>query len=346
MKTDPGKKLLIVTEAVDPSETNLGFFCNWIRELSVHPSVGSIDVWCLREGVWPDRPANVRVRVLPRFVVAKALVLLYRVLTTRVDTVFVHMAPIWAALFGPWWRLTGQRVILWYTHGSTSLTLRIACHFVSKVATATDGAFPVRDVARDVLGHGIDPAFFAVTHHVSPTSSPKIVSVGRLTSRKRALETVSLFARMKKEIPSATFTWIGSPRSAQDRVYEKEVQQKIVSLGLSEAVRLQAGIPHSELPPILASSDLLLHLSDTGSLDKVVLESLAAGCPVFSTNPATQDVGQKWYWKYEIDAEAVDRAIACLHEGVLNVEKKEIENRFALPRFIDRLVRASLFPSA
>jgi len=51
-------KLLIITQAVDTTDSNLGFFHGWIEEFARHCS--KVTVICLREGKH-SLPTNVRV---------------------------------------------------------------------------------------------------------------------------------------------------------------------------------------------------------------------------------------------------------------------------------------------
>ncbi len=51
-------KLLIITQTVNKNDSNLGFFCSWIREFGQH--MENVDVICNSRGEF-DLPSNVRI---------------------------------------------------------------------------------------------------------------------------------------------------------------------------------------------------------------------------------------------------------------------------------------------
>ncbi|MFH1078247.1 MAG: hypothetical protein V1745_03150, partial [Patescibacteria group bacterium] len=62
------KRLLVITQAVDPTDSALGFFCEWLEMMAADPRIATVEVWCLREGEWSplpreggwkEKPANV-----------------------------------------------------------------------------------------------------------------------------------------------------------------------------------------------------------------------------------------------------------------------------------------------
>jgi len=336
----PNRRLLIVTQAVDPKDSALGFFCEWIQTIASDPRVQTVEIWCLREGEWSEKPANVVVRVFP----AKGRVwsFLGRLVTNRFDAVFVHMSPIWVALGGWWWRLTGQRVVLWYTHGSASRELRIALAFVNEVLTATPDAFPIRSAKVRAIGHGVSPRFFAARCDEQDDSSDSrdldIISVGRISPRKRVRETLALFSEILKRRPGSHFAWIGETLTDADKEYAVQVAQDVERLNLADRVRFMGALPFADMSSAYASADLLLHLSATGSLDKVVLEALAAGCPVLSTNPATSEAVLSAYWGGPLDTTAADEAVERADRGVPMAQRLDVTRRFSLATLVTRIL--------
>jgi glycosyltransferase involved in cell wall biosynthesis len=153
-------------------------------------------------------------------------------------------------------------------------------------------------------------------------------------------ETLALFAEIRKQEPHATLTWVGSVQADHDP-YTKAVQEDVTRLGLADAVRWERLTPQ-DMPQAYATHDLLLHLSATGSLDKVIPESLAAGCAVFSTNPATiEAVGEKWGWSGRADQDARAEATEALHrmdQGVSSDEREQAARTFSLQGLIQRII--------
>ncbi|MFA5935801.1 MAG: glycosyltransferase family 4 protein [Patescibacteria group bacterium] len=332
------KKLLMVTQAVDPQDSALGFFCEWITEFVVDPRVGTIEVWCLREGEWKEKPQNVTIKLLPKS--GRAFAFLSRVMSSRFDAVFVHMSPIWVALGGWWWRLTGQRVVLWYTHGSSSTALKIAMVFANQILTATKEAFPIPSKKVSAIGHGVGAAFTNVNRGAR-TSHLTFLGSGRITPRKRVIETLNLFSEIVKLRPDAKLIWVGEAVTESDKKYLEEVKGEIKKLNLEDHITLKGKIAFADLPKEYAKADLLLHLSATGSLDKVVIEALAAGCPVLSTNPATKEAIPSAFWEGGLDEEAVKEAVKRAEQGIAPEMRRQIGFQFSLRGLAKRILDAS-----
>ena len=58
--------------------------------------------------------------------------------------------------------------------------------------------------------------------------------------------------------------------------------------GLSDVFNFLGKIEHKNLPEIYRNHDVFVHLSRTGSLDKVILEAMACGMTVLSCNDASR----------------------------------------------------------
>jgi len=302
----------------------LGFFAEWVDAFRQQPSVEDVRV------IETNQKGN-RLTRLIRFY--------GDILADHSDTVFVHMTPLWLILGWPIWKLRGTKTALWYTHGSGSRTLRLAVRLASVTFTATEKTFPFPHPRVKAVGHGIAPAFATMDRPLRPSDRFAFLAVGRIAPRKRVRETLALFAQIRRIEPRATLTWVGSPQRDQ-LAYAAQVTQDIQRLGLADAVQLLGDLSHTDLPSVYASHDLLLHLSDTGSLDKVVLEALASGCPVFSTNPATAEgAGESWHWGGRLDEQAAATALQRLATGVPMDERQRIAFQFALTPLIERIVR-------
>ena len=78
--------------------------------------------------------------------------------------------------------------------------------------------------------------------------------------------------------------WAGGELASGDSAYGAEVRARMAALGLEDAVRLRGAVPYSEIPALYAESTLLVSGSRTGSVDKVVLEAMAAGRPPVTCN--------------------------------------------------------------
>ena len=265
-------KLLICTQAIDVEDSDLGFFVRWTEEFA--KNCERITVICLREGKH-ELPVNVKVyeigKAESRRQKAVRFVSLAWKLRKEYDAVFVHMNPEYVVLGGLFWRLWGKRIALWYTHKSVNLKLRIAVFFAHVVFTASAESFRLQTKKLRVMGHGINVDFF------SPDSSVArgdwILSVGRLMRSKRHDLAIRFAMQEEKEL-----------RIAGEGPERMRLEALASELGAR--VRFLGGVSQSQLRDEYRKAAYLIHTSETGSLDKVVLEALACGLPVNTNDQA------------------------------------------------------------
>lgn len=258
-------KLLICTQAVDNEDPILGFFCRWIEEFAKHCE--KVTVICLREGNH-SLPSNVEVISLGD---ASRLTRVWRLWRASIarrheyNTVFVHMNPEYILAAGFLWRLMHKHITLWYTHKSVNLKLRIAVLFTHLVFTASAESFRLRTKKLQVMGHGIDTDFFSP--NTDTVRGDWLLSVGRLMPSKRHDLAIRIAAREGKELRIAGE---GSEREHLEALARE----------LGARVRFLGALTQSQLRDEYRKASYLIHTSETGSLDKVVLEALACGLPV------------------------------------------------------------------
>lgn len=284
-------KLLICTQAVDREDPVLGFFHRWIQEFALHAE--QVTVICLREGVH-NLPANVTVHSLgkergsrPSVVYALRFLRHVYALRQRYEVVFVHMNPEYVLLGGVLWRLFKKQVTLWYVHRSATWRLRIAMWFVHHVLTASRESFPLATSKLSVLGHGIPiESFTSEARSRERSSVLRIVTIGRVSETKRIQEMIAAIRNLHRQGTPCMFTVIGSPATPADRRYDELLRAELITDPLQDYVRFLGPISHDKVPRALAGYDVFLNLSRTESLDKAVLEALAAGIPVVTTNTA------------------------------------------------------------
>jgi len=297
-KTKKSMKLLICAQAVDKNDPFLGFFHRWIEEFAKHCE--RIEVICLKEGEHA-LPKNVSVHSLGKSGDGKLEVGSWKKLWWRVmyvtrfwrliwrprhnyDAVFVHMNPEYALLGGLFWRMTGKRVGLWYVHRAVSLRLRAAVLLARVVFTASRESFRLSSSKVRIMGHGIDVEAFACPAR-SASGVLRLVTVGRISKTKNTMLFLDVLQKLQERGIKAALTIVGAPATAVDAVYAQELTrraQEHSELG----VRLAGLKPHAEVLPLLCESDIFLNASSTGSLDKAVLEAMAAGVVPVTSNEA------------------------------------------------------------
>jgi glycosyltransferase involved in cell wall biosynthesis len=122
------------------------------------------------------------------------------------------------------------------------------------------------------MGHGIDTEFFSVDSRVA--RSTDVLSAGRLSPIKRTDLIIRAAAHFKNEV-----------RIAGDGPQRKRLEDLAQTLGLASRVHFLGAKNQDQLRAQYRACGVFVHTSETGSLDKVVLEALACGLPVITTSP-------------------------------------------------------------
>ncbi len=265
-------KLLICTQTVDIEDSHLGFFVRWIEEFAKHCE--KVTVICLREEKH-ELPANVKVYEIGKAVgsMQKAVrfVSFAWKLRKGYDAVFVHMNPEYIVVAGMLWRLMDKKIALWYTHKSVNLKLRIAVFFAHIVFTASIESFRLHTKKLRVTGHGIDADFFSPDESVA--RGDWLLSVGRLMKSKRHDLAIRTTMRESRELHIAG----EGPERKNLETLTSELGARVQFLGALTQIQLRDEY---------RKAGCLIHTSETGSLDKVVLEALACGLSVRTNDSA------------------------------------------------------------
>ena len=290
-------RLLVVTQKVDRSDPVLGFFHGWLVEFAKR--VEFLTVICLSRGEF-DLPANVRVLSLGKEAgLSKAAYIarFYRYIwhyRHEYDSVFVHMNPEYVALGGLLWRWWRKRVGLWYVHRQVNPKLRIAAKLADRIFTSTRESFLLQSGKVSLMGHGVDLSAFKQTK--LPDVLPRrILCIGRITLIKNITAFVETMALLNKHAPGVYEGQIvGAPASEQDKEYEDRLRKLVAKEGLAGVIKFPGPKTSAQIPGLLESAWATINLSPTGGMDKVVLESLVCGRPVFLFNRAFETVLGGW----------------------------------------------------
>lgn len=279
-------KLLIITQVMDKEHPILGFFHRWVEEFAAHCE--HVHVICLQKGVF-DLPVNVTVHSLGKeegVSRLKYLLRFYKIiwkLRHEYDSVFVHMNQVYVILGAPFWRVLGKKIGLWYMHGSTPFSLRIAEILTHKIYTGSAESFRLKSSKVIVTGHGIDTQRFA------PQDVPKtidLITVGRITKSKNLFVLIDVLNEIKHWHPT-TLTIVGVAITSEERAYEALLNKKIVEEGLKDSVHFKGKISQKDLPAVLNQAKVFVTTAQNGSLDKAVLEAMSCGLPIISKAPGS-----------------------------------------------------------
>ncbi len=283
------KRLLIITQRVDETDDLLGFFVSWVREFSRH--FEEVSVITLATGHY-TLPSHVHVYSLGKergasklLQALRAIKLLFQ-LTPEHDAVFAHMSPIFAILAWPFTFLFHKRLVLWYLHRSNTFRLRLALRLSHTLVTADAESLTIRSPKIVAVGHGIDAARFAGVRDWSDVASRPlhIIGVGRLAPIKDFETLIRAAALLKERNVPVQVRIVGRALQATHRAYASHLRALVDQWGVQDIISFVGFVPYRDMPAHYRWADVAIGGTPRGGIDKVLLEAMAAGCIVLSSN--------------------------------------------------------------
>ncbi len=278
-------RVLVINYAMDEAALALAWQARVVRALAAYCE--RVTVLTAQMGA-AAVPANVRVEALPGRTglpwLGKRLAMLR--LTAQVcdhlrpDAVFIHMAHRYAYQLYPVFAARRLPVLLWYAHGAVNWHLRLAHACVDRVISSTPEGFRLPSRKAYFIGQGVDTELFAL----QPRSDAQrdLITVSRISRRKRLELLLAALAHLR-DLPVRLYV-VGGPLTADDQAYARDLRAQAEREGAP--VVWAGAVPLEALPQHYATAALHLNVSETNSMDKTVLEALAVGCPVLTSNPA------------------------------------------------------------
>ncbi|MFW2437768.1 MAG: glycosyltransferase family 4 protein [Arenicellales bacterium] len=287
-------RLLLITFVLDETHPALAWQVFVVRELA--KKVERLYVLTSMVGETGSLPSNVEIIVPPvrplgiphrfggRWAFNREL---YRLCKKHsINAVFVHMAMEWAYILYPGFKLLKLPVVMWYAHGSVTYRLRLAIHCVDRVVTSTPEGCRVDDKKIRVIGQAINTERFKIE---SNRLLENVLYVGRISQRKR----VDLIYQVYKELhdvegngDSICFDIVGAPLNEEDLRYDSKLRTTIWQDRMEGNFKILGLVPYERIPDFYETAFLHINVSETGSMDKTVMEALASGCPVLTSNSA------------------------------------------------------------
>lgn len=279
-------RLLFITQTLDERDPVLGFVHEWVYEFAKH--VDTLTIVALNVGDY-RMPTNVRVVSLGKErgkgKASYLLTLIREVIfnSGSYDSVFVHMNPIYLVLFGLWWKIARKTTVLWYTHKLVDLKLRVATFLANHIASASSESFRIKTKKLNIVGHGIPVDRIESSNHEVHTPY-KLISVGRITESKQCEVLVHALNQVHLRGHAVELTYVGAGATQNDSSYKKWLENEVIKLGLDSSIHFAGGLPYNAVSAALSNADCFVSASNTGGLDKAVLEAMAAEIPVVTSN--------------------------------------------------------------
>ncbi|MFA4872430.1 MAG: glycosyltransferase family 4 protein [Patescibacteria group bacterium] len=290
--------LLFITRRVDRNHPLAGFTWKWIKEFSVQLSVvsGQLAVITLEPSADEGLADNVMIRSVRKaeknrvqdfFVFCKLLLSLI----PKCDAIFIHQHPVYAIIAAPFAKLFNKKIYLWYMHKHVDIKLRLATALCNGIFTASKESFRLKTKRPiSIVGHGIDTNIFKPSDTHTSSNVFTILSAGRLSPVKgyavlidAALLALPRFNNLKMRI-------VGGPGLKEHAWYENELKTLVHEKGLDQVIQFTGPVPHNDIVAEYRNAHVFINLSGTGSLDKAVLEAMACGVPVITSNEAFQGI--------------------------------------------------------
>lgn len=247
-----------------------------------------------------DLPANVRVRVYGGGSRAGRGARFLRGLAGELcrpdrPAVLAHMVPLFLLLAAPLSKARGAMLLLWYTHGFASRSLRLAVRLADAVLTADAGAFPVSTSKLHPIGHAIDVERFSPSSERLKRDGPlQLLALGRFSPVKGYPSLLEGFRRATECGLDAHLELRGPQLTDAERLHHAELDRLVRgSTLLQRRVRLAPAVSREQVPKLLRSVDALLSATqarDSETFDKVVCEAGACGLPVLADNTALDEL--------------------------------------------------------
>lgn len=264
------------------------------RVASLHVITGSVGNF--------EPPANIRIyeldspkthtrsksisRLLKLFSLIKSSRKIIR--ESKVDTIFVHMADLYAAALSCFCFFDSRRIFLWYAHAYPSFWLKICRLRNVSFLTSTKGSFPFQKSQVQILGQIVDESLFPFNSEQQPIGKLGNVNfchVGRLDKSKNVHYILLALAEIKaKNEIAMSFNHFGEAAQYDDD-YVQYLDHQIAKIQLASriSVKINPSVVNTEVAGIFKGHDVFIHAFQ-GSLDKTLIEATLAGIPVITAN--------------------------------------------------------------
>ncbi len=316
-------KVLVCTEAIDRGDPLLGFFHRWLEEFARHAH--RVHVICLGYG-GGRLPGNVVEHSLgkesakgaplfKRFVYSLRLLRHAWANRDDYDMVLVHLSPEYLLVAGLLWRLLKKRVGFWYNDSAGGWRVRAAIALSDVVFHSSPDSYVRGHGNARKVPMGVDIDMYAQDHLRQKDS---LLFVGRISPAKNLEVVFNALSHAKH----ATLDIFGTPGPGNAE-YAWDLKSTFKGLEGSGKISFKGSVAHSETPTIYGTHDIFLHTGSLRGFNKTLLEAMAAGNIVITTDPAMRGIVSEKLYIRELTPSALSSALAAAHALPENARAEE-----------------------
>lgn len=133
-------------------------------------------------------------------------------------------------------------------------------------------------VKAEIVPNVLDQTLFSPAKSISASSSPHIIVARNLEAIYDVATAIQSFALIKEVIPSATLSIAGTGPELSN------LTKLVAQLNLQDSVTFTGRLSPSEMAKLYQSADIMLNASTVDNTPNAIIESLACGTPVVTTN--------------------------------------------------------------
>jgi len=315
-------KLLILTQKIDSADPVLGFFHEWVLNLST--KCEQVTVICLQKGAL-TLPENVKVLSLGKEDQASRLGYLFNFYKylwqerKNYETVFVHMNQEYILLAGWLWRLLNKNLFLWRNHSEGNFLTKISVFLANTVFCTSKYSYTAQFAKTRLMPAGIDTDYFRPYNSVLKKEK-SVLFLGRLSAIKKPELFIKLLAHLKNEGVIFEAQIVGD---SPDQKYFEVLKKQVEISNLVDEVTFIKGVPNKETLAFYRTNKVYVNLTPSGSLDKTILEAMASGSLILTTNQSFMREIPDCFFARENDLEDLSQKLKFL----LNLPENEVKGR-------------------
>jgi glycosyltransferase involved in cell wall biosynthesis len=345
----------MITRKVDKDDGLAGFTFNWIKKLG--EKTDKLYVICLETGNIEGLPKNIKilpirknlknnliVKKISDFINFQKLALIN---LKKVDGIFCHMNPEYTIAIWPLAKIFNKKIISWYAHGTVSFRLKLVEKMADKIITPSQKSFRLQSNKVIITGHGIDVDKFKKTDEQN-NGKFKIISVGRISPTKD-LETLIKATDIivnNLEQKDILVEIIGAPGLKSHETYLHSLKAMVKKMNLENQIKFLGSIANKDIPQKLNEAHIFINLSDTGSIDKAVLEAMATEVIPITSNIAFEGILEEKYLTKPNDYKMLSQKIMAIKNEEPNKQdsarkklREIVAEKHNLNKLIEKIIK-------